>query len=297
MILDATLFLPFEICHRTRFVQLQKRFPTTCSHYNFASLYCWQDEYRTTWQIKDDHLMIHNGSSDILLMPHGPDLSSADLVSLSHSLRSQGMRGCIGLVPPQFLQRHPDLKQVFHFTRDEDNADYIYSTSSLVELKGRKLSRKRNQVHQFLSSHPDHYCRELFPEEWPICSSLASEWSRGRLDLPLEESPESRALQRAFSHCRELDIHGFGLFSARQLVAFSIWSRQTDHMATVHFEKFDPAVRGASHMINRETARFLSSWASWINREQDLGIPGLRRAKRSYLPERILWGYTALPVE
>lgn len=288
-------FRPLDLADRPRFDAMLNAYPTQCSHYNFAALYCWQEEYHTTWQIAGKHLYIHNGLSDLLLMPLGPQLSAKDLISLSRSMREQGYSGCIGLVPPQFPTLFPQLGDHFNFIRDDANADYIYASSRLALLEGRKLAGKRNHINRFVEIHPDYSCRELDAEEWPRCNELASIWSRRQLKLPLIESPESQALRLAMIHCRQLSLRGYGLFIDRQLTAFVIWSRQRYDTATIHFEKFDPGIKGASQMINRESARFLSSWAVWINREQDLGIPGLRRAKRSYLPDHMISGFTAVP--
>ncbi|MDY0296645.1 MAG: phosphatidylglycerol lysyltransferase domain-containing protein [Acidobacteriota bacterium] len=295
MQVDASRFAPIHISDQARFHQHLERHPTPSSHYNFAALYCWQDEYQTTWQIADDQLLILNGKTRTLLMPLGPEMPLSALLTLSQSLRKQGLSGRIALIPPHYLERHPQLETHFILERDLDNADYIYPCSQLAELKGRKFSRKRNQIHQFLANHADFISRTLDPEEWPHCRQLAAEWSHKKLEVSLNDSPEFNALQRVFPNCRALGIHGFGLFSARKLVAFSIWSRQNRDTATIHFEKFDPHEKGAAQMINRETAAFLLPWAAWINREQDLGIPGLRKAKSSYLPARLLWGFTATP--
>jgi len=295
MLVDVASFSAFHVSDSFQFHSLLDKFPTDSSHYNFAALFCWQDTYNSCWQINDNHLLLLNGKTQTLLMPLGPELSANDLLRLSQSLRSQALTGTIAMVPPTYIEQHADLEKHFCIRPDRDNADYIYSAHKLAELRGRKLSRKRNQIHQFLSNHPHYVCRELQPEEWPRCRQLAAEWSHKRHDVALHESPEYNALQRAFQNCRELGIRGFGLFVAQKLVAFSIWSRQNRDTATVHFEKFDPAVKGAAQMINRETARHLISWARWINREQDLGIAGLRRAKLSYLPDRLLLGFTAYP--
>ena len=295
MKIEFSDFTPFRIEDRAVFLSFMQKYPSDSSHYNFAALFCWQDQYRTLWQIQGEHLLIFNSLTDILLMPLGPPLDAESLLSISSQLKANNHSGKIGLVPPEFLEAQPAIASSFELLRDDDNADYIYATRNLVELKGRRLSKKRNLIHQFIQEHPGYHCREMNPEEWMICRRLAEEWSLKQLQIPLDQSPESRALSRAFSHCHDLDLHGFGLFLGPHLEAFSIWSRQNDSMATIHFEKFNPSIKGTSQMINRETARVLASWAVRINREQDLGIPGLKRAKMAYEPEHLLWGYTAIP--
>jgi hypothetical protein len=89
----------------------------------------------------------------------------------------------------------------------------------------------------------------------------------------------------------ELGLQGVKISRGDDMVAFSIFSPLNANMVDVHFEKFDPEVKGSSQVINWETAKFLSGKYKYINREQDLGIEGLRRAKQSYDPEYIVSAY------
>ena len=98
-------------------------------------------------------------------------------------------------------------------------------------------------------------------------------------------------MKKAFANFGELELQGLKIAQGRDLVAFSVFSRLSSNMADVHFEKFDPLIKGASQMIKWETAKFLAGKYKYINREQDLGIEGLRQAKRSYSPEYILSAY------
>ncbi|MCL2206368.1 MAG: phosphatidylglycerol lysyltransferase domain-containing protein, partial [Treponema sp.] len=81
---------------------------------------------------------------------------------------------------------------------------------------------------------------------------------------------------------------GLKLYVDGKICAFSVFSRQTNDMAAVHFEKYDPEIKGAGQVINQETAKFLENDYKFINREEDLGFAGIRQAKRSYQPSRML---------
>ncbi|MCX6349564.1 MAG: phosphatidylglycerol lysyltransferase domain-containing protein, partial [Candidatus Aureabacteria bacterium] len=102
---------------------------------------------------------------------------------------------------------------------------------------------------------------------------------------------EREAIARAFRYFRELNLEGTVLLAGEKLLAFAIHDRLNRTTAVVHFEKSDPKVKGAAQAINRETARRLRGRYELINREQDMGIAGLRQAKRSYDPETIVTPY------
>ena len=96
---------------------------------------------------------------------------------------------------------------------------------------------------------------------------------------------ECRAIKNAFKYWDKLPLGGIKILIDGEIVAWSVFSPQTDNMVTVHFEKFDPAIKGCAQVINWETVKLIKDRYRYINREQDMGIEGLRQAKRSYKPE------------
>jgi hypothetical protein len=97
---------------------------------------------------------------------------------------------------------------------------------------------------------------------------------------------EIKAIENALEMWNQLPIEGIIICLDHKIAAYSIFSPQTADMATVHFEKFDPDKKGSAQIINWETARYLQDRYKWINREQDIGLEGLRQAKLSYAPDR-----------
>ena len=259
--------------------------------YNFANLFMWGDIYKTRWLLQEDRLWIYNGHDDLMLMPVGRPLDLAGLLAVSDGLRRAGKSGNFVLVDPEFVQENPDLGRAFHVAADPDNGDYIYLNQKLVDLPGNKLHKKRNQINQFLQQHPDHVVRPLQASDLDVCLGLSKKWCLLRTCEELDFAHETSALTRALNHFVELELQGVAILLAGELLAFSIFSRLNSNMADVHFEKFDPEVKGIGQGINWATAKALVGTYKYVNREQDLGIEGLRQAKRSYSPEYVLNAY------
>ncbi len=264
--------------------------PCFCE-YNYANLFMWGEIYRTRWLLSEDRLWIYNGHDDLMLMPVGRDLDAGGLLAVSDGLRREGKSGNFVLVDPDYVQANPELERHFRIELDPDNGDYIYSTRKLVDLRGNKLNKKRNQVNQFLALYPGYASQALEKGDLESCFALAEKWCRLRTCLELDFTHETSALKKAMHHYDELELQGVRISHGKEFVAFSIFSPLSANMADVHFEKFDPEVKGAGQMINWETAKALVGTYRYVNREQDLGIEGLRQAKRSYGPEYVLSAY------
>lgn len=259
--------------------------------YSFANLFLWGDIFKTSWLFHDERLWIYNGYDDLMLMPVGKALTLPELVAVSDMLRRDGKSGNFVLVDQDFVKDNAGLAHFFNVEIDLDNGDYIYSSQKLVDLPGNKLHKKRNLINQFLALYPDYLCQPLQPSDLDACLKLSEKWCRQRVCEELDFDHETSALKRALRHFSELELQGLKISHGGELFAFSVFSELSSNMADVHFEKFDPEIKGIGQVINWETAKSLSPTYKYINREQDLGIAGLRQAKKSYLPEYIVSAY------
>jgi len=256
--------------------------------YNFANLFMWGDIFKTRWLLQEDRLWLYNGFDDLMLMPVGKALELGDLIAVSDGMRRDGKSGNFVLVDREYVAVNPGLETFFKIKIDMANGDYIYLNQKLVELQGNKLRKKRNQINQFLALYPDHHNRPLEPGDSDACLELSEKWCQQRDCRELDYDHETSALKRALLHFTELGLQGVKILLGGRLIAFSIYSPLNSNMADVHFEKFDPEVKGSGQVINWETAKALAGRYKYINREQDLGLEGLRQAKRSYSPEYIV---------
>ena len=273
----------------TRFAQ---EYALESCEYSFTNLYSWKDVHQRSWCLHDNRLLILDITNDSLFLPAGENLFAGDLAHLSGELEKRGLSGNVSLVPETFIENNPDLAQYYRIEAQRDAADYIYSVEKLSTLRGRKLQKKKNLISQFQRAWPDYRIVPVEGELKEACRKLAHDLLARNMKISRSIREEHTALGRALSHFEAAGCEGLALLAAGKLAAFSIFSRLNADMVDIHFEKADPAFKGAAQVINYETARFLSPHCRWFNREQDLGIAGLRQAKRSYDPERIVAPYT-----
>ena len=281
-------FSPVKLADKGAILPLLLTEDVCFCEYSFANLFMWGDIYQTRWLLREDRLWLYNGHDDLMLMPVGRPLAMEELFAASDGLRRAGKSGNFVLVDADFVQENPGLRERFAIEQDMANGDYIYLSRKLVDLQGNKLHKKRNQIHQFLDLYPGHVSRPLRASDLGSCLRLAEKWCRLRTCDALDFDHETSALKRALLHFDELELQGTAIELGGELAAFAVYSRLNSNMADVHFEKFDPEVKGIGQAINWETAKALAGTFKYINREQDLGIEGLRQAKRSYDPEYIL---------
>lgn len=257
--------------------------------YNFVNLAIWAEIYNAQWAMFKDTLIIYNGKDDIFLMPSGCNIDSGRIITLSEEFFKSGYSGNFTLVEKNFVESHRiELEKYFEITEDLAFADYIYSVEKLVALKGKKLQKKKNLVNQFIKNKPDYKVLKLEKNLFPECFKIAEEWCASKNCEKIGFSHEKSALGKAFDNCDELNIDGLSIFVQNKMIAFSIFSRMNEEMYDIHFEKFNSDIKGAGQIINFETAKYLQDKCKFVNREQDLGLEGLRQAKLSYDPEMII---------
>ena len=258
---------------------------------NFCNMFNWGPMYQYRWQLWNDRLLVHLAAENALLFPIGEILSPLQLAALSDQLFEQGLGSTIFDVPPEYLQSWPDYERYFTAVTTEDSWDYIYAAARLDELDGPKLRKKRNHIAQFERAYPNWYLI-------PLTGDTVRDYERFvdsyYADLPGEQrlADDYPALKTALEFFCYTGIEGLALHTGNAIAAIALFSRQNHDTYTIHFEKTDKAISGASQMINRQTAVHLRSRCCYLNREQDLGIPGLRHAKRSYDPDLMLQNYT-----
>lgn len=270
-------------------------YPPCSCEYSFVNLFCWQNLYRYSWFLYENRLVIHDDRSQALFMPLGDDFEPEALFSLSKKAVAAGLSGNIGLVPESYVAIWQDLDRYFSITSDRDAAEYVYLTEELTGLKGSKLHKKKNLISQFKREYPGYSLVPMNEENCKEVMQFERRLLTGMPSMPRSLVEESDAMAMAFSHWSDLGLSGLILRVKDEIAAFAVFSPLSPDTWDVHFEKSDVAFKGASQMINYETAEFLKGTARYINREQDLGIPGLRQAKLSYVPYALIEPYFLVP--
>lgn len=177
---------------------------------------------------------------------------------------------------------------------DRDDFDYVYLTEDLASLKGKKYHGKRNHIARFMDDDDWSY-EPLNAENIKECRGLEKEWVSIHEDKWEEGvADETIALQEAFDHYEEFGLVGGLIRKGGKVVAFTIGEPMNDQMMVVHFEKAYPDLQGAYPMINQQFILHECQNYKYVNREEDVGDPGLRKAKLSYYPEILLRKYSAV---
>lgn len=186
----------------------------------------------------------------------------------------------------------------FLFRSDRDSFDYVYAIDDLADLKGRKFQKKRNHFNRFRAEHPDYTLQPLTICNMDAAQHMVNDWYQTRI----REDPhgdyllENIAMARAFRNYASLGFEGLVLLDGGQVLAVTMGTRLSSDTFDIHFEKAREDVDGAYTAINCEFARYLRLKhpdLQFLDREDDLGLEGLRKAKLSYNPHHMAEKYWA----
>ena len=265
----------------------------------FANMYCWQAMYHSAWAVIDGFLVIrfHIGGGEKIgyMQPVGEGDFAGIIPALREDAHAHGQRlRLIGLTDEgreMIRNMHAGL---FAFESDRALEDYVYNAEDLRNLTGRRYQPKRNHINRFMSEYPDFRYENLTRDRFAECMQLEREWRRAHEGHTSELCAEQRAMQRAFDHFEELEMLGGCIYVGDKLVAFTFGSAVNEHTFDTHVEKADTDYDGAFTIINKLFAEHLPERFTLINREEDLGIDGLRQSKLSYHPAVIQHKFTAI---
>lgn len=181
----------------------------------------------------------------------------------------------------------------FRIRTDRDSYDYVYDINDLADLKGRKFQKKRNHVNRFCQEHPAFRVEPLGPENLEVAQDFAAQWyqTRTKEDPQGDYLLESVAMDRAFGKYEKLNFDGLLLLDGEEILAMTMGTPLAADTFDVHFEKAREDVEGAYAAVNREFARYLRGKypeLRFLNREDDMGLEGLRKAKLSYNPHHMV---------
>jgi hypothetical protein len=186
------------------------------------------------------------------------------------------------------------FKGEYEIDADRSDFDYVYTVEKLSTLRGKKLHGKRNHIARFMDDDDWRY-EEMSESNIDECRRMAREWISMREEKWNDEMQEEMGvLEVAFSNFRSLGLVGGVLYKEEKLVAFTIGERLNSNTFVVHFEKAFPDLQGAYPMINQQFILHEGQDYTYVNREEDTGDLGLRKAKLSYYPDILLKKYMAI---
>lgn len=190
----------------------------------------------------------------------------------------------------------------FRFHMDRDAFDYIYAIDDLADLKGRKYQKKRNHINRFRQNYPEYTVEPLADENTEDAVLLLQKWYADRLLAdPLSDfHMEQAAIFKALRNRKELGMEGLLLKHNGRTLALTMGSPLSETTFDVQFEKALDEADGAYPTINQEFAKYLRAKypkLQWLDREDDMGLEGLRKAKLSYEPHHLIEKHWACLLE
>lgn len=270
------------------------RYPSRCCDRTFANILLWCVHYHVDFAEYKNTLLFRDGDAEAAFaLPAGEDEDvKAVIQELMDWAKAENKEFSLYEITKENQEKLEEwFPGVFEVEYDRDYADYIYEAESLATLAGKKLHSKRNHVNKFHKNFENRWSYEpLSKENQAACLKMADEWCKrnGCSDDPGKKS-ELCVAKNAIRLYEELDMTGGVLKIDGEIVAFTVGEAINEDTFVVHIEKAFSDVDGAYPMINQQfVSHELYGKFKYVNREEDLGIEGLRKAKLSYKPAILL---------
>lgn len=268
-------------------------------HLALANVILWSEHYNTCYTTVADMLVfcqMKDGRPCAFTFPVGNGDAKAAFDAIVCYFKKEGLPICFYLVEEaMFEQIEAWYPGVYVLQLERDDADYLYESEALATLKGKKLHAKRNHRNRFLENYPDYQYEEITDDNMLECLELAKNWKQEKEIITpkaawskAEYEYEYKAIERALHNRERLMTKGAILRVNGKVIAFTIGSPINDNVFDIHFEKAYADIQGAYTMINCEFARRSLLDYPYINREEDIGIEGLRKSKLSYHPVKLV---------
>ncbi|MCG8483046.1 MAG: phosphatidylglycerol lysyltransferase domain-containing protein, partial [Clostridia bacterium] len=266
----------------------------------FTSLFMWQNLNNFRYEVVDDFLCISGNSHlevnkpEPFLFPpltksgdYDPEKLSNTIDKVRSLFESKGYLFTIRLLPFHMIDIIEKAKpNEMEFISDRPNYDYVYKSRDLMELRGRKFHSKRNHLNHF-KAHFDYEYIPLRPEMADECIEFNARLNDDKSIDPKEMEllkMEEKALISAFSNFDSAGYIGGAIKINGQIEAFTIGGPLGKKSLSVHVEKANHQIRGLYQAINNEFCKANANYVKYVNREEDMGLAGLRKAKMSYRP-------------
>ena len=262
--------------------------PSRSCERTFVNVYLWSRHYKVQYAVIEDALVFKSEDrGTAFAYPAGkPENVKKALEFLMGYCKETGNPFILyNVTPEMFAQLEGWYPGKFTVEYDRDIADYLYESEKLSTLAGKKLHGKRNHINKFKSLYPDWSYEELSDENVEDCFQMALKW---RNQNGCKEDPGKNAEMcvtlNSMRLYKELGLTGGVLKADGKIVAFTVGERLCDDTFVVHIEKAFADVEGAYPMINQQFVQHECAGYTYVNREEDTGAEGLRKAKLSYRP-------------
>ena len=263
-----------------------------CCEFSFCNNYLWAPFYEMRYTIIEDMLVfLAQGRQPSVGVPLAKDEASernlGKVVSIleEYFVSVQAPFQMHLVTEEKFAQLEAQFPGKYVIEYNRDQADYIYEVERMISLSGKKLHGKRNHINKFKENNPNWRYEPLSKENVSACVKMAEEWREKNLcDEKGEKHTEFCVTLRALDEYEQLGLKGGVLRIEDRVVAFTLGEELNRETFVVHIEKAMADIQGAYPMFNQQFLVHEASQYKYVNREEDMGEEGLRKAKLSYYP-------------
>ncbi len=255
--------------------------------FTFANNFLWSPHYKTRYAIVEGMLVFISGAENFSVsfpLGKGSEMKAMEVL-FSYFKEMEKPFQMHMVTPEQFQKLEALYPGKFQIEYDRDAADYIYESEKLITLSGKKLHSKRNHLNRFKEEHPNWQYESITAENRHECMEMAEKWRQlNGCDEDEEKEAEFCVTLNALKNMERLGLTGGLIRLDGEVIAFSIGEPVCNDTFVVHIEKAYAHIQGAYPIINQQFAEHEAAGYLYVNREEDVGAEGLRKAKLSYRP-------------
>jgi hypothetical protein len=284
-------FEPISLDRQKDYLEKLSKCPQVASDYSFLNLWAWADEYGLRWVWEDDLVWIRQSRPDELFWA---PVGAWERIDWKTRLEENQTGQTTFIRIPQKLVEfwRTSFGDLATVEEERGHWDYIYAVEDLTGLKGNRFHKKKNLLNQFVRKYEYDYVT-FEPELIEQAMAMQDDWCTWR-DCESSDilSAENQSISRIFKNWDQLSgTLGGAILVDGAMVAYTVAEGLTNDTVVIHFEKGDTQYKGVYQAINQMFLANSAGRFSRVNREQDLGDPGLRKAKLSYHPVEFLQKY------
>lgn len=282
-------FSEIDLSHQREVTEFFSEYPIQASEYTFTNLFAFKNTYNFKLSLLDESLIILKDKDPIsIFCPVGNIKSPGVMETLFDWLKKQTDNPYMERVPESFVSTYIKGNEDFLIEEERDHFDYIYNLKELAELKGRKYHDKRNKANKFRTLYNYEYL-SLTPDIIDDCLDFEDYWCEVKeCEKYFGLENERVAILQMLLNFEALNIKGGAIRINDRIEALTLGEKMLEDTYVIHVEKANTNIPGLYQVINQEFLMHDAQDCMYVNREQDLGVPGLRNSKMSYNPVRFI---------
>jgi hypothetical protein len=289
-------FKPLTLLDRPIFKSMETSHPLYTSDTNFTNIFIWQSYYNFSWAQNSDCLCL-------LAQPENsatfgfPPIGTGNKLKAVEFLVSQMEEPRLSRVPEELAQLISQNFPNWQILPDPDNDDYVYLAEKLINLSGRRMHQKKNHYNYFIQNYP-HEFQNINQALLPELIEMESQWLISKTEKIGANShliKEKESVHSLLENMTPLEVTGLVVRIKGKIEAFTIGESLNKDTAIIHVEKGNPDIRGIYIALCSQYCRAFFPDKTFINREQDLGLPGLKQSKESLKPDHMRKKFIIIP--